>query len=181
VIASGVAWTVHIATAGSTTVSFACFRREDRDPWMLGDAVAALLAAGAERIDRPHAAGSGRGIPILHTQRLRLQRCDIELHAVHCASGDDELTLTLPPWDELCNDLDTEDALWEACDLVAEQCSVRAGCIGDGEAFSLGDVRSMLRRHAGLLLQEAEAREVPATVAALHRVLPRSGLHLILR
>ena len=64
------AWSVHLGTTGSTCVRFACDVVRDSDPWPLSRAVADLAAGGASLAERPRALGSGRGIPLVHSQRM---------------------------------------------------------------------------------------------------------------
>jgi hypothetical protein len=184
VTAAAPAWRVHLPTADTTCVTLLCARRGDADPWPLARPLAELMALGAVRDDRPHAVGAGRGIPIMHRQALHLDGIDIELASVRGLAGDDEVTLSLPPWDELIAAAADEDAVWEIVDIVAAGCGGRVGSIGDGEAMTLAeagetlDADALLRRHVGVLLQDLER-----TPAATHvyRLLPRSGLAVILR
>jgi hypothetical protein len=173
-------------TADATCVQLACGRRDDRDPWPASAVVAALLRFGAERTDRPHATGAGRGIPILFTQRLRLGECDIEVHAVHAGHAADEVTLTLPSWDELCGQLDGESAFWDLCDTAAAACDAQFGCIGDGAALPQMDEgrlpgwQELLRTHPGALLADDHQPDLRSS-AAVYRMLPDSGLCVVLR
>ena len=96
------AWSVHLGTTGSTCVRFACDVVRDSDPWPLSRAVADLAAGGASLAERPRALGSGRGIPLVHSQRMLWRGTTLELEAHHLRDGgNDEVSVTLAAWDEL--------------------------------------------------------------------------------
>lgn len=168
-------WRVHIGTAGVTCVRFASGALRDTDPWPLSRAVAEVASLGVTRDDRPHAVGSGRGVPIIHRQDLLWRGCDLHLEAQRVA-GFAEVSVELPPWDELTECIEDEDAVWDVVDTVAAACDARWGALGDGEA--LGDAPD-LRRHAGVLVQERDSDAFGITHT--YRVLPKSALHLLLR
>lgn len=168
-------WRVHIGTAGVTCVRFAAGTLRDTDPWPLSRAVADAASMGATRGDRPHAVGSGRGIPTIHRQDMRWRGCDLHLEAQRVA-GLAEVSLELPAWDELTERIEDEDTVWDLVDAVAAACDARWGALGDGEA--LGDAPD-LRRHAGVLVQEHDSRMFGITHT--YTVLPKSALHVLLR
>ena len=168
-------WRVHIGTAGVTCVRFAAGTLRDSDPWPLSRAVADAASLGATRGDRPHAVGSGRGIPTIHRQDMRWRGCDLHLEAQRVA-GLAEVSLELPAWDELTERIEDEDTVWDLVDAVAAACEARWGALGDGEA--LGDTPD-LRRHAGVLVQEHDSRMFGITHT--YTVLPKSALHVLLR
>ena len=168
-------WRVHIGTAGVTCVRLAAGTLRDTDPWPLSRAVADVASLGATRGDRPHAVGSGRGVPIIHRQDMRWRGCDLHLEAQRVA-GLAELSLELPAWDELTERIDDEDCIWELVDTVAAACDARWGTLGDGEA--LGDAPD-LRRHAGVLVRERDSHAFGITHT--YAVLPNSALHVLLR
>jgi hypothetical protein len=180
-------WTVHLGTAGVTEVQLACSPRRDDDPWLLSRALNDLLALGLQRADRPHAVGAGSGQPILHRQSLRFGGCEVELRAQHLRDGSDEVTLTLPSWDELISMIGDEDQLWEWCDAVAVACDAAYGVIGDGEPLQrvasedVAGLTSLLRRHLGLLLPEHVAAALPRAACGTLRTLPASGLVVVVR
>ena len=168
-------WRVHIATAGVTCVRFAAGPLRDTDPWPLSRVVADLASLGATRGDRPHAVGSGRGVPIIHRQEMRWRDCDLHLEA-QLVGGLAQVSMELPAWDELIECIECEDTVWDLVDSVAAACDARWGALGDGEA--LGDAPD-LRRHAGVLVPDRDSRVFGIT--HVYAVLPKSALHLLLR
>lgn len=168
-------WRVHVGTAAMTSVRFAVPHPRAGDPWPLSRVVIAASARGAERRDRPHAAGAGRGVPILHRQEMTWQGCALHLEAQRLQDTA-EITIELPPWDEICAQVDGEDALWQLIDTIAGACDARWGAIGDGEA--LGTAPD-LRRHVGVLVREHDARDFDGVRP--YTVLERSGLAVLLR
>lgn len=169
------AWRVHIGTAGVTCVRFASGTLRDGDPWPLSRAVADVVSAGATRVDRPHAVGSGRGVPIIHRQDLRWQDCDLHLEAQR-VDGGAQVSMELPTWDELTERVEDEDVVWDLVDVVAAACGARWGALGDGEA--LGDAPD-LRRHTGLLVPERDGQQFGITHP--YTMLRISGLVVLLR
>lgn len=169
------AWRVHLGTADATCVRFAIPRPRDQDPWPLSAVVAGVATAGAVRNDRPHAAGAGRGVPIIHRQEMRWQGCPLLLES-HVLAGSAELSLELPAWDELVEHVDSEELVWELIDTVADGCDAHWGAIGDGEALG---VQPDLRRHAGVLVPSRGLDAFGTTNP--YTVLPRSGLTVLLR
>lgn len=168
-------WRVHIATAGVTCVRFAAGTLRETDPWPLSRAVADVASVGATRQERPHAVGSGRGVPIIHRQQMRWHGCELHLEAQR-AGGLAEVSMELPAWDELTERIADEDAVWDLVDTVAAACDARWGALGDGEA--LGDAPD-LRRHAGVLVPERDSGSFGITHAYIR--LQRSGLAVLLR
>lgn len=169
------AWRVHVGTAAVTSVRFVVPQPRDGDPWPLSRVVMSVSALAAERRDRPHAVGGGRGVPILHRQEMTWQGCALHLEAQRLKESA-EVALELPAWDELCEQVDDEEALWHLIDTVAEACDARWGAIGDGEALGAGPD---LRRHAGVLVPERDAHEL-APIRP-YTMLERSGLAVLLR
>ena len=172
---NGPPWRVHIGTAGVTCVRLAAGTLRDTDPWPLSRVVADVANAGAARTDRPHAVGSGRGVPVIHRQDMQWRDCELHL-AAHRVDGSGEVSMELPPWDELAERAGDEDAVWDLVDTVAAACSARWGVLGDGE--SLGDAPD-LRRHAGVLVPERDSHSFGIT--RTYTLLPRSGLAVLLR
>ena len=133
------AWSVHLGTTGCICVRFACDRLRDGDPWPLSRVVTELAASGSSLSERPRALGSGRGIPLAHTQRMSWCGTTLELEAHHLRdAGHDEVSVTLAPWDELTTTIAGEDEVWNMLDTVAAGIMPRFGTIGDGEAIELG-------------------------------------------
>ena len=171
----GPRWRVHIATAGVTCVRFAAGTLRPSDPWPLSRAVADVVNAGATRTDRPHAVGSGRGVPVIHRQAMQWKGCDCHLEA-HLVDGRAEVSMELPAWDELVERVDDEDDAWDLIDIVAAASSARWGVLGDGEP--LGETPD-LRRHAGVLVPERDSGAFG--VSHVYTRLQRSGLAVLLR
>lgn len=169
------AWRVHVGTAGVTCVRFAVPWLHAGDPWPLSAVVAHAGTLGAVRADRPHAAGAGRGVPILHRQAMAWQGCALHLEAQRL-DATAEVSLELPPWDELVERVESERDVWDLVDTVAGACTARWGAIGDGEA--LGDEPD-LRRHAGVLVPLHHADGFGITRP--YTLLERSGLAVLLR
>ena len=168
-------WRVHVGTAGVTCVRFAAGTLRDADPWPLSRAVADVASLGATRADRPHAVGSGLGVPIIHRQDMRWRGCDLHLEAQRI-DGQAEVSLELPAWDELIECIEDEDAVWDLVDTVAAAFGARWGALGDGE--TLGEAPD-LRRHVGVLVPERDNESFGITHA--YTVLLRSGLVVLLR
>lgn len=171
----GPAWRVHIGTAGVTCVRFAAGTLRETDPWPLSRVVADIANAGATYADRPHAVGSGRGVPIIHRQDLEWRDCDLHVEAQH-QGGSAEVSMELPPWDELTEKVGEEDAVWDLVDIVATASGAHWGALGDGEA--LGEAPD-LRRHAGVIVPERDSDSFGIT--RTYTLLPRSGLAVLLR
>lgn len=168
-------WRVHVGTAGLTCVRLAVPWPGAGEPWPLSAAMTRATTLGAERDGRPHAAGSGRGVPILHRQAMTWRGCALHLEAQRLVDTA-EVTLELPAWDELVERVDTERDVWDLVDTVADACAARWGAIGDGEA--LGDAPD-LRRHTGVLVPPRRAAAFGITRP--YRLLERSGLAVLLR
>lgn len=168
-------WRVHIGTAGVTCVRFALAPARVSDPWPLSRVVAEVLSMGASRADRPHAVGSGRGVPIIHRQDMHW--CDSDLHLeARRVDGVADVSMELPAWDELTERVEEEDAVWALVDTVAAACDARWGALGDGEA--LGEEPD-LRRHIGVLVPERDSESFGMTHS--YKELPKSGLSVLLR
>ena len=173
---AGPAWRVHLATADITCLRLRLAPYADRDPWPLTRVMTELTALGARAVGRPHALGSGRGMPLLHRQAWRWGECELHVEAHH-AGGVDEIAVELPPWDELVELVAAEDILWRLIDTIAAASDARWGVIGDGEALEPGP--PSLRRHACILV--ADDRCGARGVAATYTTLPLSGLTVLLR
>ena len=178
------AWAVHLPTALETRVRVWAMH-DPGAPWPSARALSALVAGGAGRDGPPRTAGAGRGLPLLAAQRLHWcgLGLEIEFHAGRDARV--ECNLIAPSWDELAAAPTDEDAWWELVDAFCAAVDARHGAVVDGEAVdpqepTAAGVASRLRRHLGLLVPE---RLVPTVGAAAdaYRVLPRSGLTLLLR
>ncbi len=76
-------------------------RVDEGGPWPLTRVLTALGAFDVERVGVARALGDRRGIPLVHSQELRWHDHALFLEARHGRDGVDELSLELPPWDEL--------------------------------------------------------------------------------
>jgi len=183
---TAIPWSVHLGTADCTCVRFTGEPASLDDPWPLSRVVTELVLTGASMGQRPRALGSGRGIPLVHSQILAWRGTTLELEAHTLRDGgSDEVSITLPAWDELAAGITVEDDVWEVIDIVAAAIVPSFGIIGDGEAIGATrcetgkDLRALLPRHIGVL--------VPGYTSALedegvtpYRELPRSGMIVII-
>lgn len=180
------AWSVHLGTAGCTCIRFTSDRARDGDPWLLSRVVSELVATGASMAERPRALGSGHGMPLIHSQVMSWCGTTIEFEAHHLRDGDDEVSVTLPEWDELVDVVPGEDSVWEMLDLVAAAIMPRFGIVGDGEPIgptrceTAADLRALLRRHIGVIAP-AYSSLLSLTDASAYRELPRSGMIAMIR
>jgi hypothetical protein len=175
---------VQLLSAGQTVVSFVLRPVEDGGPWPLTRVLTALGAFDVERIGVARALGDRRGVPLVHSQELRWREHSLFLEARHGRGGSDELSLELPPWDELVGAVD-DGEVWLLIDAVATASDAQFGSIGDGEPpeMALPDdppaIRAQLRRHLALLLPEWAGDDVAAAQANCPRVLGGSGLLVV--
>ncbi|HEX3604768.1 MAG TPA: hypothetical protein VH134_02510 [Candidatus Dormibacteraeota bacterium] len=178
------AWAVHLPTALETRVR-SWTEHHARDPWPSARALSALVAEGATRDGPPRTAGAGRGLPILSAQRLRWCELDLEMEFHAGRDARVECNLIAPSWDELAAAPTTEDAWWELVDAFCAAVDARHGAVVDGEALDPDEptpagLAARLRRHLGLLVPEHLAAAAGSRADA-YRILPRSGLTLLLR
>lgn len=177
-------WSIHLGSALETRFHFGLPRWRASDPWPLPRALTELSRLGALRTEAPRTLGSGRGMPLLSAQSLSW--CGLAVYAEmrgDAASGVEAL-LELPSWDDLVAGAPDEDSVWDLVDVVAAALAAGSGVIADGAAPLLAEVRGddwrgALRRHLGVLV--AEASVDPGAAASSYRVLPRSGLEVLLR
>ena len=181
------AWSVHLGTAGCTCIRFTCDRAGAGDPWPLSRVVTELVRGGASMAERPRALGSGRGIPLVQSQVLSWQGTTLELEAHHLRDGgSDEMSVTLPAWDELAAVVSREDDVWEMIDLTAAAIAPRFGIIGDGESIgsslceTAAGIRALMRRHTGVLVH-AYSSALANADASPYRELPCSGMVALIR
>lgn len=180
-------WRVHVATADTTCVRLVTARVAESDPWPLTAVISAVTSLGATRADRPHAVGRGRGIPLIHRQEMIWLGCELVLEAHHHMSGADEVSLALPPWDELCEQVGDEESVWTLVDEVAAAASAEYGAIGDGEALQTpmpaadAEWNTLLSRHCGVLVRGDVATRMSRAAAFAYCELPLSGLTVMLR
>ena len=183
-----VPWRVHMPTVDATCVRFACARAGDEDPWPLARVLHYMQELGVTRADRPHAVGRGRGVPLIHRQALSWMGCTLLLESHHHATfAADELSMLLPPWDELETSAACEDDLWTLVDTVAAGSGALHGAVGDGEPLELTRpdtaqaVSDSLRRHMALLVSAETLHFADLARACLYRELPVSGLVVLAR
>ncbi len=175
---------VELPSAGQTVVSLVLRRVEEGGPWPLTRVLTALGVFDVERIGVARALGDRRGIPLVHSQELRWHEHSLFVEARHGRDGVDELSLELPPWDDLVREID-QDEVWTLIDTVASASDAQFGSIGDGEPpeMTLPDdpssLRVQLRRHLALLLPEWAGDDVCAAQATSARLLDGSGLLVV--
>jgi hypothetical protein len=175
---------VGLATAGQTVVSLMLRPVGEGDPWPLTRVLTALSAFDVERAGVARALGDRRGIPLIHSQQLRWGEVDVFVEARHGRDGLDELSVELPPWDDVIQAAGDELA-WGFLDTVAAAADARFGSIGDGEPPETEPVdgpavlERQLRRHLALLLPEWTAEDADACGATIRRQLPSSGLMVV--
>lgn len=176
---------ISLPSAGQTVVSLSLRGVRDGGPWPLTRVLTALSAFEVERLGVARALGDRRGVPLVHSQELRWQGGDLFVEARHGRDGSDELSVELPPWDELVEQVD-DDTLWTFIDTVAVAGDAQFGSIGDGEAPEValpdgaGPLRAQLRRHLALLLPEWTRDDVDEAGTRAARVLSGSGLLVVL-
>ncbi|HEY8675382.1 MAG TPA: hypothetical protein VIO13_05390 [Candidatus Dormibacteraeota bacterium] len=175
---------VDLPSAGQTVVSLVLRRVEERGPWPLTRVLTALSACAVERIGVARALGDRRGVPLVHSQELRWREHALFLEARHGRDGIDELSLEMPPWDDLRTTVADEEVWW-LIDTVAVAADAHFGSIGDGEPPEtvLPDdsvmLRGQLRRHLALLLPEWTCEDVAEAGGTPARVLDSSGLVVV--
>ncbi|MEO9043697.1 MAG: hypothetical protein ABI352_01535 [Candidatus Dormibacter sp.] len=174
-----------LPSAGQTVVSLVLHRVEAGGPWPLTRVLTALGACAVERIGVARALGDRRGVPLVHSQELRWREHALFLEARHGRDGLDELSLELPPWDDLMTTAADEE-VWRLIDTVAVAADARFGSIGDGEPPETvlpedsAMLRAQVRRHLALLLPEWRSEDVVEAGATPARVLGGSGLMVVI-
>ena len=175
---------IDLASAGQTIVSLVLREVVEGGPWPLTRVLTALGGDNVERIGVARALGDRHGIPLIHSQELRWGVVPMVLEARHSGALD-ELSLELPPWDELARDGD--DDVWRLIDTVAGAADAQFGSIGDGEPpetelpHDAAMLTAQLCRHLALLLPEWASDDVGEAGAAVARELPASGLVVVRR
>ncbi len=181
-------WSCCLPTAGETTISLSVVRTAG--PWIGARARASLGAPPRVTADpgrERYAIGSGSGTPQLHGEPLIWLGCPAWLEV--CAPAHEEraeVTLRLPPWQELSR-LVAEADLWDAADLLALELSSDLGVVDDGATVGFpgaedppGQAGRLLQGHLGIIVTSAAVRALD-TSRTPYWELPRSGLHLVLR
>jgi len=175
---------VELPSAGQTVVSLVLHRVEEGGPWPLTRVLTALGGDAVERIGVARALGDRRGVPLVHSQEVRWREHALFLEARHGRDGVDELSLEMPPWDDLVATV-ADDEVWRLIDTVAVAADAQFGSIGDGEPpetvlpDDASTLRAQLRRHLALLLPEWTGEDVAAAGATPARVLDSSGLVVV--
>ena len=181
-------WSCCLPTTGETTLSLSVLRTSG--PWIGARARASLGGAPrvtADPLRERYATGGGRGTPQIHGEPLIWLGCPAWLEV--CAPANEpraEVTLRLPPWQELSR-LVAEADLWDAADLLALELSSDLGVVDDGATVGFpgaedppGQAERLLRGHLGIIVPSAAVRALD-TSRTPYWELPRSGLHLVLR
>jgi hypothetical protein len=175
---------IELPSAGQTVVSLVLHRVEEGGPWPLTRVLTALGGDAVERIGVARALGDRRGVPLVHSQEVRWREHALFLEARHGRDGVDELSLEMPPWDDLMATV-ADDEVWRLIDTVAVAADAQFGSIGDGEPpetvlpDDASTLRAQLRRHLALLLPEWTGEDVAEAGATPARVLDSSGLVVV--
>ncbi|MGH7667789.1 MAG: hypothetical protein ACRENY_00485 [Candidatus Dormibacteria bacterium] len=154
-------WRCCLPTSDATTVSLSCPLEPGR-PWLVGRALDILRqAAGAESDpagDR-YAAGRRRGAPLILGEPLRWNGVPLVAEALEPETGPvGEVTLRLPPWGELAEQI-SEPQFWDVVDQLASEFRAHCGVISDGRAVGYPDPGNparaaprLQRLHLGVLV-----------------------------
>ena len=181
-------WSCCLSTAGETTVSLSVLTTAG--PWIGARARAAL--GGSPRVTpdplrERYALGGGRGTPQIHGEPLIWLGCPVWLEV--CAPVNErraEVTLRLPPWQEL-SQVVAEADLWEVADRLALDLGSDLGVVDDGATVGFpeaedapGQAPRLLQSHLGVIVPSAALGDL-GRGRAPYRELPQSGLLLVLR
>lgn len=179
-------WDVSIPTVVETRIVLAA---PPGGPWALSRVLSELAHHGLRPRERFRSLGSGRGVPLVHSQEVSWRGLDAELEAISSRDRSQpvEVSLTLPPHRTIVEAEDVSEAdLWGLMDAMAAAVDARHGALVDGEPLDLRlpegarawDER--FRRHLGLLVPDAVA-ELWRPARFPYRALERSRLLLVLR
>ncbi|MGC8474123.1 MAG: hypothetical protein ACP5PW_06935 [Candidatus Dormibacteria bacterium] len=181
-------WSCCLPTTGETTVSLSVLTTTG--PWIGARARAALGGpprVTADPLRERYALGGGRGTPQIHGEPLVWLGCPVWLEV--CAPANEpraEVTLRLPPWQEL-SQMVAEADLWEVADLLALDLGSDLGVVDDGATVGFpeaeaapGGALRLLRSHLGIIVRSAALGDLGSGYAP-YRELPHSGLLLVLR
>ncbi len=185
-------WRVCLPTVDETTVSLAVpDPGAERAPWLLARALDLIRATHrAEPADAPRrfVAGRRRGAPMVAGETVRWAGVPLTVAAVQsvgAATG--ELTLHLPPWDQLAP-IVPEALLWGLVDSLADDLRAPCGIVADGRAIGFPDLeqprrtmRRLWRQHLGLLLPPEWQEHLGAPSVVPYTQLESVGLLLVLR
>lgn len=157
-------WRVHLLTVDTTRLRLRAMDPGPGAPWVASRALRGLARCEARPAERPDVLGAGHGAPLLSRHRLGWRGRELHLECLRDRTGEEEVRLELPPWDELAADpaID-EDALWELVDELAVAVGATGGDLGDGDADCTR--AALLRR---------------APVPDAYRLLEASGLAVLL-
>jgi hypothetical protein len=181
-------WSCCLPTTGETTISLSVLQAPG--PWIgararavLGGPPRVTADPGRER----YAVGGGRRTPQLHGEPLIWLGCPAWLEV--CAPAREpraEVTLRLPPWQELCRVV-AEAELWDAADALAFDLGSDLGVVDDGatvgfpeEVEQPGWALELLQSHLGVIVRSPALGRLDEGRTPYLK-LPRSGLHLVLR
>jgi len=182
------AWRCCLPTADETTVSLSC-PLDRGGPWLAGRALDILRAAGGVEPDpsrQRYVTGTRRGAPLILGEPLVWHGVAVVLEACQMngqATG--EITLRLPPWQELAPAL-AEAVVWELTDRLAEELRAHCGVVSDGRAVGYPDLgraqasaAGLQRSHLGVIVPQAWLRYLrPGSNPYCE--LPRSELVVVL-
>jgi hypothetical protein len=181
-------WSCCLPTTGETTISLSVLQAPG--PWIgararavLGGPPRVTADPGRER----YAVGGGRGTPQLHGEPLIWLGCPAWLEV--CAPTREpraEVTLRLPPWQEL-SQVVAEAELWDVADVLAFDLGSDLGVVDDGatvgfpeEVEQPGWALELLQSHLGVIVRSPALGRLDEGRTPYLK-LPRSGLHLVLR
>ncbi len=181
-------WSCCLPTTGETTLSLSVLRTAG--PWIGARARASLGGSPrvtADLLRERYAVGGGSGPPQIHGEPLIWLGCPVWLEV--CAPANEqraEVTLRLPPWQELSQTVAEAD-LWEVADVLAVDLGSDLGVVDDGATVGFpetvdaqGQALRLLQSHLGVIVPSAALGDLGRDRAP-YRVLPRSGLALVLR
>ena len=181
-------WCCCLPTADATTISLSC-PLEAGQPWLVGRALDILRQEARAQSDpegERYGAGRRRDAPLLLGEPLLWNGVPLIAEAVELEGGlAGEVTLRLPPWAELADQI-PEERLWTVTDRLAAEFQASCGVVSDGRAVGYPDLsqpaataRSLQRLHLGVLIPPAWLAFL-RTGSTAYRELPESQLLLVL-
>ncbi|MHB8324208.1 MAG: hypothetical protein ACYDHB_07280 [Candidatus Dormibacteria bacterium] len=182
------AWRSCWPTADETTLSLCC-PLEVGGPWLAGRALDVLRGAGEVRPDpsrQRYVTSTRRGAPLILGEPLLWHRLAVTLEACQAkGQSTGEVTLRLPPWAEMAEEL-AEENLWRLADDLAQELRAHCAVISDGRAIGYPDLGRPERAAADLQRSHLGVAVPRAWLGFLrsgsnpYRELPRSELSVVL-
>ncbi len=182
------AWRSCWPTADETTLSLCC-PLEAGGPWLWGRALDVLRSAGEVRPDpsrQRYATSPRRGAPLILGEPLLWHRLPVIMEACQAeGQSTGEVTLRLPPWAEMAEEL-AEEILWRLADDLAEELRAHCAVISDGSAIGYPDLgrperaaANLQRSHLGVVVPRAWLGFLRGG-SNIYRELARSELSVVL-